>query len=119
MLCVSSDSDTVHIYRCDHDKPQEEPLPSPVVPQRPSAAGAVGSILPSNITDIWEPQRHYAFAKIPTVSKDYANICGFNSGDHPTINVITADGYVYLYSIGGDGECSLLRQESIMDNDED
>ncbi|KAI8899461.1 WD40-repeat-containing domain protein [Globomyces pollinis-pini] len=132
MLCVSSDSDTVHIYRCDHDKPQEEPLPSPVVPQRrvsgyldtlrsplASAAGAVGSILPSNITDIWEPQRHYAFAKIPTVSKDYANICGFNSGDHPTINVITADGYVYLYSIGGDGECSLLRQESIMDNDED
>jgi autophagy-related protein 18 len=89
---------------------------SPIV----SAAGAVGNYLPSNITDIWEPQRHFSFAKLPPGSKDRTNICNFNPGDRPSLSVITSDGSFYLYSIPEEGgECVLLRTESIMEPEEE
>jgi WD40 repeat protein len=135
MLSVSSDTDTVHVYKLEKPNPIPETTTarrgngyldslyltpnfstSPLV----SAAGTVGSFLPTNITDIWEPQRHFAFAKIPTTSvKDRINICAFNPGDRPTLCVLTSDGSFYLYSITDEGgECVLLRTDSVMDEEE-
>ncbi len=93
-----------------------DPRTSPLV----SAAGAVGSYLPSNLTDIWEPLRHFAFAKLPSSStKDRINICAFNHGDRPSLSVVTSDGSFYLYSIQEEGgECVLLRQDSILTEEE-
>lgn len=101
---------------------------SPIV----SAAGAVGSYLPSNITDIWEPQRHFAFAKIPaqisvfggngsnSSCKDRINICSFSPGDQPLVAVLTSEGSFYLYSIPDEGgECILIKTDSVMNDNED
>ena len=114
-----------------------------------SAAGAVGSYLPSNITDIWEPQRHFAYCKIPPQQSSAAtsglttntssgiiasaggsltgvakgeriNICSFSPGDRALVSVLTSEGTFYLYSIGEEGgECSLLKTDSIMNDNED
>ena len=109
-----------------------------------SAAGAVGSYLPSNITDIWEPQRHFAFAKIPSSSqantilnqnttssissatsssikdKDRITICSFGAGERPLLSVLTSDGSFYTFSISSEGgECSLIKTDSILTEEEE
>jgi autophagy-related protein 18 len=80
----------------------------------------VGSYLPSNITDIWEPLRDFAFAKLPQGGKDRITICHFNPGDRPSLSVVTSEGLFYLYSIPEEGgECNLLRTDSIMEPEEE
>ncbi|KAJ3214695.1 autophagy protein [Dinochytrium kinnereticum] len=104
LLAVSSDTDTVHIYRLMNDKERVangasgqgamdrrsstsstgsageksrlasvyNTLRSPLA----SATAAVGSyLLPDMITEMWEPQRDFAFAKLPAALKGTQNIC--------------------------------------------
>ncbi|RKP40075.1 WD40-repeat-containing domain protein [Dimargaris cristalligena] len=138
LLCVSSDTETVHIFRLDNGSGSEPPL-SPRSLGRPhsigrshSAAtgvfrrsslqafmssrlvGSVGSYLPEALTEIWEPSRDFAFLKLPATG--IQSLVAL-SASTPQVTVITAEGYFYQYSIDLEqgGECVLLKQYSLLD----
>ncbi|KAI8922998.1 WD40-repeat-containing domain protein [Entophlyctis helioformis] len=160
MLAVSSDSDTVHIFKLDEkDRAKDaqaaaasgsagngntngngagqsttststsptvkrssiiDSIRSPIV----SAAGAVGSyFIPDVITDMWEPTRDFAHAKIPSPKKSGPNLCALSASSGPLLQlyVMTADGVFYVYNVDQEtgGECMLARQCSMLDSDEE
>ncbi|KAL2915978.1 autophagy protein [Polyrhizophydium stewartii] len=144
MLAISSDSDTVHIFKLDDKDKVKDPNagPSsnerqPSAPPAPtkrssvidsirsplvSAAGAMGSyLMPEMIADMWEPTRDFAFAKIPSASKSIQNMCSLSTGAGvPQLSVATADGSFYVYNVQeAGGECVLVKQHTILDSDED
>ncbi|KAJ3098160.1 autophagy protein [Phlyctochytrium bullatum] len=107
LLAVSSDTDTVHIYRLMNEKENTQgasngsvaesrrgstssasseksrlaavynTIRSPIA----SATAAVGSyLLPDMITEMWEPQRDFAYAKLPPALKGVQTICALGGG---------------------------------------
>lgn len=77
--------------------------------------------MPSNITNIWEPTRHYSFAKIPNHIKDKGfHICSFIPSDNTLMCAVSSEGSFLVFSIPeAGGECVLKREESVMDPEED
>jgi autophagy-related protein 18 len=84
LLAVSSDSSTIHIYKL-HDLPTDDTesiisspgLPPPGLPPSrtsslgrrsfklgKSLVGGVGGYLPRSVSEMWEPQRDFAFIKL-------------------------------------------------------
>ncbi|RCH88943.1 autophagy- protein [Rhizopus stolonifer] len=59
LLCVSSDTETVHIFRLSEQEGVDLLKPS----HKPS--GRVGSLLPDRWTDLWDASRHFASLKLP------------------------------------------------------
>ncbi|KAJ1538430.1 autophagy protein, partial [Nowakowskiella sp. JEL0078] len=154
LLSVSSDTDTVHIFRLvderlakdqdpnadgvvatiekDKDKNLGKSLMSAVARTRKAAVSVVmSSYVPDSISEIWEPQRDFAFAKLPntgggSVSVNSVNsanvgkkrpapsICAINENQNSKtqiLMVVSADGYCYTYEVGSNGgECPLLKQ---------
>ncbi|CRK11860.1 hypothetical protein BN1708_002301 [Verticillium longisporum] len=124
LLCVSSTSDTVHIFRLgaspatatataetpssprqdrwsrarSHDSTNVSPI------MGRSVAGVVGSYLPQTVTEMWEPTRDFAYIKIPS----------------PQVMVVTSDGGFYVFNIDMEqgGEGYLLKQFSVLDSDD-
>ena len=85
-----------------------------------SAANQVGNLLPSKVTDIWEPMRNHSFAKLPQGTKERVHICSFTPMEPPLLAVVTSDGEFLLYNVSDTGgECSLLRQETVLGPEED
>ncbi|KAJ3024618.1 UNVERIFIED_CONTAM: autophagy protein [Siphonaria sp. JEL0065] len=125
-LCVSSDTDTIHIYKLLSEAERKErekegrrrsaptsdisgispgnsveggtansltktlggylgtgfaAVRSPLA----SATSAVSSFLPNAVTEMWEPQRDFAFAKIPQTAKGFHNICAIIGGAGPAM----------------------------------
>jgi len=78
---------------------------------------SVGGYLPSTITEIWEPARDFAWLKLPTTG---ARCAVALSGTMPQVMVISSEGYFYSYNIDleNGGECSLMKQYSLLDSDE-
>lgn len=99
-----------------------------------SVAGVVGSYLPQTVTEMWEPQRDFAYIKIPKVSSAAPPNKGLAgpgptglmfpggplrsvvamSSSSPQVMVVTSDGGFYIYNIDMEsgGEGLLLRQFS-------
>ncbi|EIN08716.1 WD40 repeat-like protein [Punctularia strigosozonata HHB-11173 SS5] len=80
--------------------------------------GAVGGYLPSAITEVWEPSRDFASLRLPTSG---ARCIVALSGTMPQVMVISSEGYFYSYSIDleNGGECSLMKQYSLLDSGEE
>ncbi|EHA50539.1 autophagy protein [Pyricularia oryzae] len=102
-----------------------------------SVAGVVGSYLPQTVTEMWEPARDFAFIKIPksSAARQHNNpgatpslpIAGeplrsvvAMSSSSPQVMVVTSDGKFYVYNINMEtgGEGYLVRQYSILENDD-
>lgn len=110
LLCVSSATDTVHVFKLDNEenglhaqqqrgtrrdsgssaggsgagagKRTGSGVISSLRAPMASVAGSVGSyFLPDMITEMWEPTRDFAFAKLPSGTKGVQNICAISS--HP------------------------------------
>jgi autophagy-related protein 18 len=64
---------------------------------------------------MWEPSRDFAFLRLPTSGT--RSIVAF-SGTMPYVMVLSSDGYFYSYSIDLErgGECSLMKQYSLLDS---
>ncbi|KAF3913006.1 hypothetical protein ABW21_db0201397 [Orbilia brochopaga] len=75
-----------------------------------SVVGAVGGYLPQAVTEMWEPQRDFAFARLPAATKSVVAL----SSNSPQIMVVTSDGFFYLYNVDMEngGECILTKQYS-------
>ncbi|EPS43310.1 hypothetical protein H072_2707 [Dactylellina haptotyla CBS 200.50] len=80
-----------------------------------SVVGAVGGYLPQAVTEMWEPQRDFAFARLrlPPATKSVVAL----SSNSPQIMVVTSDGFFYLYNVDMEngGECILTKQYSLLD----
>jgi len=80
-----------------------------------SVVGAVGGYLPQAVTEMWEPQRDFAFVRLPTAGVKSVVALSSNS---PQIMVVTSDGFFYLYNVDMEkgGECILTKQYSLLDS---
>ncbi|KAF3932331.1 hypothetical protein ABW19_dt0209877 [Dactylella cylindrospora] len=76
-----------------------------------SVVGAVGGYLPQAVTEMWEPQRDFAFVRLPVPGVKSVVALSSNS---PQIMVVTSDGFFYLYNVDMEkgGECILTKQYS-------
>lgn len=100
----------------DHDESEERIIPRSVNsnvkvnPRRhPSITDRIYQNLPKNISSILEPQRDYAFLRIPNQNKT-KNVVGFNGNN---VLVGSSDGSLYVYTIPEKGgECVLVKQYS-------
>lgn len=117
MLCVSTfDSDTIHIYRlCD---PVSEVTAGAAKKQSFMMLSPL--LVPGVISDIWEPERDYARAKV-TSKQNICAVCQIGSGDSVAyqLYVCLPDKFmVFSVPVSG-GECVLLRTEGFMDPEEE
>lgn len=78
-------------------------------------AGSVGGFLPSTVTGIWDPQRDFAFLKLPTAG--VRSVVALSSSS-PQVMVVTSEGFFYSYAIDleNGGECILQRSYSLIDS---
>ncbi|KAI9155310.1 Autophagy-like protein 18 [Paramyrothecium foliicola] len=95
-------------------------------------AGVVGSYLPQSVTEMWEPQRDFAFIKLPkssassTQSRASSSPTGplrsvvAMSSSAPQVMVVTSDGGFYVYNIDleNGGEGYLVKQFSVLEGDD-
>ncbi|KAG0055950.1 autophagy protein [Gryganskiella cystojenkinii] len=140
LLCVSSDTDTVHIFKLGGSSPtssssatsaSQRSMPegfnrasvSSVIRRQSmhigkSLAGSVGSYLPGVVTEIFEPSRDFAYLKLP--SAGVHSVIAL-SNTTPQVMVATSDGYLYQYNIDleNGGPCVLLKQYSLLESTED
>ncbi|SPO05789.1 probable Autophagy-related protein 18 [Cephalotrichum gorgonifer] len=99
-----------------------------------SVAGVVGSYLPQTVTEMWVPQRDFAYIKMPrssaSSSSTQANTARAPTGplrsvvamksNGPEVMVVTSDGGFYVFEIdmvnGGEGRLST--KFSVLDGDD-
>jgi autophagy-related protein 18 len=94
-----------------------------------SVVGVVGNYLPQTVTEMWEPQRDFAYIKIPKISMVAAK-AGIGSqqlrsvvamsSTSPQVMVVTSDGGFYVYNIDMEqgGEGYLVKQFSVLEGDD-
>ncbi|ORZ27626.1 WD40-repeat-containing domain protein [Lobosporangium transversale] len=139
LLCVSSDTDTVHIFKLGGSSSSNNQRNGGLltgsldmskgggvasVIRRQSMhfgrnlAGSVGSYLPGAITEIFEPSRDFAYLKLP--SAGVQSVIAL-SNTTPQVMVATSDGYLYQYNIDleNGGQCVLLKQYSLLESSEE
>ncbi|GAA5999693.1 hypothetical protein JCM10207_005871 [Rhodosporidiobolus poonsookiae] len=77
-------------------------------------AGSVGGFLPGAVTGLWDPQRDFAFLKVPT--SGVKSVVAL-SGTSPQVMVVTSEGVFYSYAIDLEhgGECVLQKSYSLLD----
>lgn len=85
-----------------------------------SVAGVVGGYLPQAVTEMWEPQRDFAFIKLPkggigvnSTGAPLRSVVAMSSSS-PQVMVVTSDGGFYVFSIDMEtgGEGILMKQYS-------
>lgn len=74
-------------------------------------ADAAGGYLPQAVSEIWKPERDFAFVKLPNAG--VRSVVALSSTS-PQIMVVTSDGYFYVYNVDMEkgGECILTKQYS-------
>ncbi|KAG0176810.1 autophagy protein [Apophysomyces sp. BC1034] len=144
LLCVSSDTETVHIFKLptggapvangpngyggavsytkEYDNADSRGGSSSVgqILRRSSMnigrniAGSMGSYLPEMITEMWEPSRDFASLKLP--SAGVRSLVALSSTT-PQVMVVTSEGFFYQYNIDleNGGECVPLKQYSLLE----
>ncbi|KAK4047048.1 autophagy protein [Microbotryomycetes sp. JL221] len=77
-------------------------------------AGSVGGFLPNAVTGLWDPQRDFAFLKLPT--SGVKSVVALSSTS-PHVMVVTSEGVFYSYSIDLEhgGECVLQKSYSLLE----
>ncbi|GAB5587381.1 autophagy protein [Umbelopsis nana] len=143
LLCVSSATETVHIFKLSTDGPQGsnssrwggnsssrdednrgrsssvgQMLRRSSMHLGRNIAGSVGSYLPEALTEMWEPARDFASLKLP--SAGVHSIVAL-SNTTPQVMVVTSEGSFYQYNIDleNGGECVLLKQYSLLEEPSD
>ncbi|GAA5947989.1 hypothetical protein JCM3765_007058 [Sporobolomyces pararoseus] len=78
------------------------------------AVSASNFLLPSQVTNLFDPQRDFAFLKLPI--SGIKTIVGISSSS-PQIMVVSSEGIFYSYSIDLEkgGECVLVKSFSLLD----
>ncbi|GAA6053195.1 hypothetical protein JCM3770_000023 [Rhodotorula araucariae] len=77
-------------------------------------AGSVGGFLPGAVTGMWDPQRDFAYLKVP--ASGVKSVVAL-SGSSPQVMVVTSEGVFYSYAIDLEhgGECVLQKSYSLLE----
>ena len=116
-LTVSSDSETVHIFKLPGDRPSLSPadreLEETATGRAAGGPGGVAQYMPAAITEILEPARHFAHLKLPEGKVHH--ISALNN-TIPQVMVATKSGYFYIFAIDLErgGECTLVKQFNML-----
>ncbi|KNC78679.1 hypothetical protein SARC_08904 [Sphaeroforma arctica JP610] len=125
LLAVSSDSETIHIFKLDERAREQAKQQNVKAAGRGGNSGQIvggagggmfGAWIPEAFTDMWQPERDFAWFKLPPGSIKKYNICAI-SNSTPLVMVATGDGFFYQYSLNAQdgGECVLLNRYSMLD----
>jgi len=111
LLCVSSDTGTVHIFKTDQSS-----LSANTMSQKQfNPVSMMSSYLPEMISDMWDtiPARSFATLKLPTGSME--NLCTINK-NNTMVMAVSADGLFFQYSMDPKvgGELKLSQENSIL-----
>ncbi|WRT69684.1 uncharacterized protein IL334_006674 [Kwoniella shivajii] len=82
-----------------------------------SFVGGVGGYLPRSVSEMWEPQRDFAFIKLRGSG---ARTVVAMSATVPQVMVISADGLFQAYNIDleNGGECSLMKEFALLGSED-
>ncbi|WWC95815.1 hypothetical protein V866_002681 [Kwoniella sp. B9012] len=82
-----------------------------------SFVGGVGGYLPRSVSEMWEPQRDFAFIKL---RGNGARTVVAMSGTVPQVMVISADGLFQAYNIDleNGGECTLMKEFALLGSED-
>ncbi|ORY56214.1 WD40 repeat-like protein [Neocallimastix californiae] len=115
-LGVSSDSDTIHIFRLGENKNNNSDESNVKTSLINGVKNKVSSLLiPDAVNTIFEPQRDFAFAKLPIQSKGIKNICAISKNSQVMVAVENGKFYHYNLDTEQGGECILSREYSFID----
>lgn len=113
-LAVSSNTETVHVFRLEAPAEVKEETPTPTA----SWMEWVKSSLPSQVTEVWAQGR--AFATITTPFHDVRSVVAVTTvpgSEEGKVRVLVAsyDGFLYIYGLNTQegGECPLLKQHKM------
>lgn len=82
-------------------------------------AGAAATYLPAAVAGLWQPQRDFAYVRVPKTGSTTKTVVGF-SKDSTRVYIVTGEGCFWQYGIdlARGGECTMLQQYSLFDNSE-
>jgi len=111
-LCASSDSETIHIFKLGEDetKPNNDTSNSRPLSLLNGVKNRVSLIVPNAINTIFEPQRDFAYARIPAQNKGAKNICAISNSNQIMVAVENGKFYQYNLNVEEGGECVLLKE---------
>ncbi|KAI2275421.1 autophagy protein [Ophidiomyces ophidiicola] len=85
-----------------------------------SFVATVGGYLPKGVTEMWEPERDFAWIKLPKTGKgtDPIRSVVAMSRNTPQVMVVTSEGNFYVFNIdlSNGGEGTLVKQYSVLDS---
>lgn len=145
LLCCSSDTGTIHIFQLTepHVESSDEEIHQEDTEARKKRSSSLSSLLwttgsitknvadkvmtdylPSKVSSILEPKRHFAFIKLPNENQEESSGSAFRNGEQLTrsyvcindyngqVQVVTMDGNYYVYQLPSvkTTECVLLKQ---------
>lgn len=84
-----------------------------------SLLGNAGTYLPKGMTEMWEPQRDFAYIKVRSAQTGVRTVVAL-SPTLPQVMVLSADGVFQAYNIDLDngGECALLKEFNLINQDD-
>lgn len=118
-LAASSSTETVHIFKLDQSKLDEQ---SALVPNQSSTWGTYlgralvqsSTYISSHVSDMLHQWRSFATCRLPF--KQLKNVCAITTIDkQPRVLVVSAEGYLYIYDldINEGGDCTLIKQHRL------
>ncbi|XP_071965711.1 WD repeat domain phosphoinositide-interacting protein 2-like isoform X1 [Antedon mediterranea] len=114
-LCVSSNTETVHIFKLETPKEstKSEDEPSTWMGYLGKALMNSATYLPSQVTEVFSQGRAFATIKLPF--SGIRNVCALVTISKPRVLVAAADGYIYIYNLDptDGGDCTLLKQHRL------
>lgn len=107
LLCVSSNKQTVHVFRLEAAAPQPQETSWSVYGLMTAVTGVASSVVPTQVSDLWTQERSFAQVMLP---EPMQNVCTLVTEEGQTFVVVaTANGSILKYRINMEvgGECTL------------
>ncbi|KFD57651.1 hypothetical protein M514_01321 [Trichuris suis] len=115
-LCCTSNTETIHIFKLEHQDVTTSAEPISSVHDWVSFVGrTAASYLPSHVSDILQQERAFATARLPHAG--CKNVCALVTLKQlPRLLVASTDGYLYIYNFNRveGGECVLQKQHRLL-----
>lgn len=117
-LAASSSTETVHIFRLDQTKDDQQ---STSIPNQSTWGSYLGKALvqsstyiSSHVSDMLHQWRSFATCRLPF--KQLKNVCAITTIDkQPRVLVVSSEGYLYIYDldVNEGGDCILVKQHHL------
>eukprot|EP00051_Salpingoeca_urceolata_P026828 m.478897 g.478897 ORF g.478897 m.478897 type:complete len:382 (+) comp21268_c0_seq1:256-1401(+) len=113
MLCVSSNKQTVHIFKLDGAQREDQAQSWSVMGLVNAVTSSAATMVPTTVSELWTQERSFAQFTLPEPMQNICTLVG--EGDHTAVMVATTDGKVYKYRVDCEagGECVLAEEHHL------